>query len=60
MISLDHNTADTAACCYPHIMVLVLGNTTNVIIAKSLLLCQIVQTVIFHVEDVQTFTGTDP
>ena len=60
MVTLHHDTADTTAGGYPHVVVLILGDTTDIIVAETLFLCQIVQTVVLEVENVQTFSGTNP
>ena len=60
MVSLYHDATHTTAGGDPHIMVFVFCNTTHIVIAKTLFLCQIVQTVILQVQDVQSFTCTYP
>ena len=60
MVSLYNDTAHTTAGGNPHIMVLVFSNTTNVVIAEALFFCQIVQTVVLQIQDIQTFTCTNP
>ena len=60
MISLYDDTAHTTAGGDPHIMVLIFCNTTHIVVAETLFLCQIVQTVVLQIQDVQTFTCTHP
>ena len=45
VVTLYHNTAHTTACGYPDAVVLILGNTADVIITQALLLGQIVELV---------------
>ena len=60
MVSLDDDTADATARGDPDIMVLILSDTADIVIAESLFLRQVVQGVVLHVEDIQSLTRTDP
>ena len=60
MVTLYDDTAHSAAGGYPDIVVLILCYTTDVIIAQSLFLSQVVQRVVFKIQNVQTFTRAYP
>ena len=60
MVTLYHDAADATASRYPDIVVLILGDTADVIVAETLLFGQIVQVIVLKVQNVQTFAGTDP
>ena len=60
MVTLDDDTAHTTAGGHPDIVVLIFGDTTDVIVRQTLFLGQITQVVVFHVQDVQTLAGTYP
>ena len=62
--TIDHNTCHTAAGRNPHIMILVFSNTADVVIAKTLLLSDMVEIVVVQVvvgiQHVQSFARTHP
>ena len=60
VVALHNDTAHTAAGGHPDVVVLVFCDTADVVIAQTLLLRQVVQRVVLKVQDVQTFTRTDP
>ena len=60
MVTLYDDAADSATGGYPDIVVLVFGYTADVIVAKTLFLCQVVQVVSILIENVKTFTRTNP
>ena len=39
VIALCYNTAYSTTCSYPHVMVLIFCNATDIIVAESLFLC---------------------
>ena len=60
MVALYHHTAHTTTGGYPDIMALVFCDTADVVIAESLLLRQVLQIVSLHIQNVQTFTRSNP
>ena len=60
MVTLDDDTRHTLAGGDPDVMVLILGNTANIVVAESLLFCQVVDVIGLKVQDVQTLTCSHP
>ena len=60
MVTLDDHTADTIAGRYPDVVVLVLGNTADRVIAESVFFCQLADFVIDQIEDVDAFARSNP
>ena len=60
MVALHHHTTHTIACCQPDVLVLVLGDTAYTVVTESVVLGDIVQTVVLEVEHVHTVARTNP
>ena len=60
VVALNNNTAYTTACSYPDAVVLIFGNTTDVVVTQALLLCQVVELVGLQIQYVQTLARSYP
>ena len=60
VVTLYNDTTDTAAGGYPDVMVLVLCNTADIVVAQTLFLRQIVQRVVLEVQDIQSLARSNP
>ena len=60
MVVLHHDAADAIGGGEPDVVVLVLGNATDVVVAQALLLRQLVHRIILHIEDVHALASTYP
>ena len=59
-MKVNDNTADTVARCDPDVVVSILGNATDIVVAQVVTLGNVIELVILHVQNVQTFACTYP